>query len=92
MVHGLHHTQVLIDNAIKTPAPLFHISLDPTNDPNIIIGIHKNFDIHQVAKALVFKNKDPLNNKDILWFLAIALTTTRMRRIIIGWNIHRTTC
>ena len=90
MVHRLHHSQVLLDDAVQTPTTLFHISLDPANDPHIIIGINENLDIHQVTKTLVLQDQNPLNDKDILRLLAISLSTTRMRCIVICWNINRT--
>ena len=58
MIHGFDHGQVLFDNRIQGPAPLFHIPFNPANNANIVIRIHIDFDIHQIPQTLVCQNQD----------------------------------
>lgn len=75
----------------KLRPQLYHIPFNPTNNPNIIIRIHKEFDIHQIPQALVFQNQNPFDDKDILRLLMISLITASMLGVVINRDIHRTT-
>jgi len=44
-MHRLHRRQVLLDYFVQRPAALVRVALDPTNEPDVGVGIDEHFDI-----------------------------------------------
>ena len=84
-VHGFNGFLVLLQHAFQGPAPLGHIPLDPAAKPHIRIGIHKNFNIHQIPQGLIFKNQNTLDDDDTLGHDFDGLIGT----VVLGKIIHR---
>ncbi len=47
-------------SALSDSGHAHSISLDPANDPHIIIGINENLDVHRVPKGACLQGLDPL--------------------------------
>jgi hypothetical protein len=52
-VHRLHCRQVLFDNLIERAPAVPGVTLDPANETNVGVGIHKNLYVAQVANPVV---------------------------------------
>jgi len=44
-MHRLHRRQVLLDYFVQRSAALVRVALDPTNEPDVGVGIDEHFDI-----------------------------------------------
>ena len=64
LVHGLDGAQVLIDDALETPAAIPHIAHDAAQDAHVRVRVHKDLDIHLVAELAVFIDQDALDDDD----------------------------
>lgn len=61
---GLTVVRILGHHAVQRTAAGFDIPHDTTQDADIGVGIHKDLDVHLVAKLLGGKDQDAFHNDD----------------------------
>gem|GEM_PF-5993816 len=62
LVHGLHGGGVLGDYGLHGASPLADIAQDTPCQADIRVGIHKNFNVHQLPQLLVLEDEDAVHN------------------------------
>ena len=88
-MHGLYRIQILADHRFQAPCSLHNITLDPADDPQIAVRVHKNPYIHQFTEFPVFKNQNSFYDHNLPRHNGNGVFAPVVDLIIINRTFHR---
>ena len=88
-VHGADGGHPLLDDGFHGAAAFFDIALQAAHEAEVGVGIHEDFDIHQISQGAVFEDEDAFDQDGGMRLDANHIGLAAMRGKIVGGEVDR---
>ncbi len=86
--HRLDGRKILLDDGFDRASSFVDISGQSADKANIVVGLDKNFDVHQIHQRLVLKNEQALDNNHWSWLDEDGLVRSGIGDKRIFWSLN----
>ncbi len=63
-MHRLDRAEVLIDDRVHHAAAFGDVTLQPADEPRVVVGVDEDLDVHQTAQLLIGEDQDAFDDHD----------------------------